>query len=453
MTCMTARKRLLVITYYWPPSGGAGVQRWLKFVKYLRPFGWEPVVYTPQNPEMPVVDESLTADVPEGLEVVRTRIWEPYRWYKRFVGRRQEDRINSAFLSEGKPAGLAERMSVWLRGNAFIPDARRFWIRPSVRFLCRYLAAHPVDAMASTGPPHSMHLIALGVKRRLGLPWLADFRDPWTGIDYYRDLLLTGAADRTHHRLEKQVLREADAVVAVGRTMRQELIDLSGSSDAAAGRFHEITNGFDEADLPGSPAVPDGFFSLVHVGSLVRTRNHDALWEALASLVADEPGFRDDLKVRLVGKTDYSVTESVNRHGMGAYVERADYVPHRDVIRVMQQARVLLLLLNDTPNAGGILTGKLFEYLAAGRPVLSIGPTGGDTAAILSETGAGTTVGFRDAVGMKRVLSDLYRKFKQGNLSVTPHGTQRYNRRSLTQRLTAVLDGIAGTGPDGIENR
>lgn len=210
-------KKVLVITYYWPPSGGAGVQRWLKFVKYLRLYGWEPVVYTPSNPELPVTDNSLLNEIPDGLTVLKHPLWEPYQLYKRFSGR--SENINTGFLTEKGVTGWKEKLSVWVRGNFFIPDARKFWIKPSVKFLSGYLEKNQIHAIVSSGPPHSMHLIALSLKKKFNLPWLADFRDPWTGIDYYNDLMLTGYADRKHHKMEQEVLQKADAIVSVGYDM------------------------------------------------------------------------------------------------------------------------------------------------------------------------------------------------------------------------------------------
>jgi hypothetical protein len=191
-------RKVLIITYYWPPSGGAGVQRWLKFSKYLRDYDWEPVIYTPENPEAPAIDNSLEKDIPMGIKVIKRPITEPYLAYKRFVGMKLDEKVNAGFLQEKEKPGLLEGIAVWLRGNLFIPDARRFWIRPSAKYLVNYLKAHPVDAIVSTGPPHSMHLIALQVYKKLNIPWLADFRDPWTGIDFYHQLKLTLLADRIH---------------------------------------------------------------------------------------------------------------------------------------------------------------------------------------------------------------------------------------------------------------
>ena len=236
-------KKVLIITYYWPPSGGAGVQRWLKFVKYLREFGWEPVVYTPENPEAPAIDMSLEKDIPENLTVIKTKIWEPYSVYKKLVGIKPEEKIKAGFLSENKKPSLIENISVKIRGNFFIPDARKFWIKPSIKFLTKYLKDNPVDAIVSTGPPHSMHMIALGLKKKLNIPWLADFRDPWTNIDFYEELNLSASADKKHHQMEKSVLENADTVSVISRTMAVDFKRLYNR------HYEVITNGFDEDDI------------------------------------------------------------------------------------------------------------------------------------------------------------------------------------------------------------
>jgi hypothetical protein len=200
-------KKVLILTYYWPPSGGAGVQRWLKFVKYLRNFGWEPVVYTALNGEMPVIDLSLEKDVPKDITILKTKIWEPYSIYKTFIGRKKDEKINASFLSETKKKSFAEKISVWIRGNYFIPDARKYWIKPSIKYLTDYLNKNKIDVIISTGPPHSMHLIALGLKQHFpNIKWMADFRDPWTNIDFYSELMLSESADRKHKDLELNFL-------------------------------------------------------------------------------------------------------------------------------------------------------------------------------------------------------------------------------------------------------
>ena len=426
-------RKVLIITYYWPPSGGAGVQRWLKFVKYLRTFGWEPVIYTPSNPEFPSIDESLAQDIPEGIEIIRTPIWEPYGFYKKLIGASKNERINAGFLSEKKRPGMAERFSIWLRGNFFIPDARKFWIKPSVKFLTDYLKTHSVDAIVSTGPPHTMHKIALGVKRNTGLPWLADFRDPWTNIDFYHELMLTQWADRKHHRQELSVLKEASEVVVISRSMKTDFLKIYDRHYAV------ITNGFDAADVADVEVALDAKFSIAHIGTMVKTRNPEALWEALNTLITDIPGFADDLEIKLVGSVDFSVMDSIDKAGLTDFVNRIAYLPHSEVVKVQQQSQVLLLLINDTPNAKVILPGKFFEYMAAKRPILCIGPLDGDAAQVIADVKAGIVIEKDNQAGIEKTIRELYQEFKHGELAINSEDIEKYSRKSLTAALVERL--------------
>jgi glycosyltransferase involved in cell wall biosynthesis len=431
-------KKVLVITYYWPPGGGAGVQRWLKFVKYLRDFGWEPVVYTPENGEMPVEDHSLMKDVPQGLTVIRKPIWEPYSIYKKFIGQKKEQKINAGFLSESSKPKLSEKVSVWIRGNLFIPDARRFWIKPSVNFLSSYLQQHPVDAIISTGPPHSMHLIAMRLERKLNIPWIADFRDPWTNIDFYEDLMLSGWADKKHHRLEKEVLTKASCILTIGETMKQEFVQMGAKN------VEVITNGYDEEDLFAGEVKRDKKFSIAHIGSLVKSRNPEVLWKALSKLVKEDAAFASDLELKLVGKVDFHVIKSIEDHGLKQFLNKIDYLPHNDIIRVQQESQLLLLLINNTKNAKGILTGKFFEYLSAKRPILCIGPGDGDAAHILSETNAGKISGFDDEDTLKHNLRGFYSAYTKNELVCESRLIEKYSRRELTHRLAELLHSMVG---------
>ncbi len=255
-------QRVLILTYYWPPGGGAGVQRWLKFVKYLPHFGWEPVVYAPENPEYMAIDPSLEKDIPAETEIIKTRVWEPYEVYKKFVGMKQGEKINAAFVSETKKPKHSEGLAVWIRGNFFIPDARKFWIKPSVKFLSHYLKTKPVDVIVSTGPPHSMHLIAMGLRKKFDIPWVADFRDPWTRISYYSELKLSAKADKKHKILEKLVLEKADEVMVVSEGMKIDFTEIHKRD------YEVIHNGFDTEDIPSTQIKPDRKFSISHIGVL-----------------------------------------------------------------------------------------------------------------------------------------------------------------------------------------
>jgi len=415
-------KRVLIITYYWPPNAGAGVYRWLKFARYLPRHGWQPVIYTPENPQLVAEDPDLLRDVPPEAEVIKRPIREPYGLYKRLTGRKGE-RIHTAFLSESKRrTSLMERIALRVRGELFIPDARVGWVKPSIRFLTGYLKEHPVDAVVTTGPPHSMHLIGLGLKKALGVRWVADFRDPWTNIDFYEQLKLSARADRRHRALEAEVLKTADLTLAVGWTLADELRALG------AKRVEVITNGYDPADVPSPPEPVDEAYSLVHVGSLTATRDAPELWKALKQLCDADPEFARKLVLRFVGPVDRTVMDSIEAAGLGGRVERIGSVPHAEAMRHMQRARVLLLLLNDTPNAKGILTSKLFEYLSVGRPILAVG--GGDVERVL---GAPHVVQGRDQLDPTAVMK----------LFVTEDPPMRwgdtFSRIALTSRLSTAL--------------
>ncbi|MGZ3901061.1 MAG: glycosyl transferase family 1, partial [Bacteroidia bacterium] len=379
-------KKVLILTYYWPPGGGAGVQRWLKFVKYLREFGWEPVVYTALNGEMPVMDYSLQKDIPKNLTVLKTEIWEPYSIYKKFIGRKKNDKINASFLSENKKTGLAEKISVWIRGNYFIPDARKFWIKPSIEYLTTYVQKYGIKHIISSGPPHSMHMIALGVKKNLPeVKWIADFRDPWTNIDFYEKLMLGKRADKKHHEMELNVLQNADRIVSVGQTMSDEFHEMFlKAGGTATNKFKVITNGYDEDDVVKKEnIIKDQKFSIAHIGTLVKDRNPEVLWKVLSKLVKENSAFEKELEIKLVGKVDIFVKERIAFYCLNKYVNKIEYLPHDEVIAEQQRSKVLLLLVNNTKNAKGILTGKFFEYMASKVPVLAIGPVNGDLAKII----------------------------------------------------------------------
>ena len=427
-------KKVLIISYYWPPCGGAGVQRWVKFAKYLPQFGWEPTVYTPENPEMPVLDHSLEKDV-ENVKTLKQPIWEPYSLYKKFTGQNKDTKIQTGFLSEKKKPAITEKISVWLRGNLFIPDARKFWIKPSVGFLTKYLRDNPVDVIVSTGPPHSMHLIALGIKEKINIPWLADFRDPWTNIDYYKDLLLSGWADRLHHKLERDVLKTADKVITVSHHWSNDLEKIRNK------KVDVITNGFDENDFNLPIEIKtDNSFTIAHVGSLFIDRNPYLLWDAIAELCGEVSGFKKTLKLKFVGKTDYEVLDYLDKIHLTACVEKINYLSHDEIIKIYKSSQVLLLLLSNVPNYKGHIPGKTFEYLASGRPILLVGPADGDASNIVNSTKAGKTAAFDNKRELKNSVKEFYLAYLDGTLKVESENISQFSRKNLTRHLATVLN-------------
>ncbi len=413
--------KVLIITYYWPPAGGSGVQRWLKFVKYLQNFGITPVVYTVENPEYPILDATLQNEIPEGVEIIKQPIWEPYQLASIFT-KKKKVKTSAGFL--GTQKSLSSKIASYVRANYFIPDARMFWIKPSVNYLTKYLSEHKIDAIVSTGPPHTTHMIGLGLKKKLNIKWIADFRDPWTEIDYFHQLPLTKKAIKKHQNLEKQVLQNADDVIVVGDTMKK-------AYDSFSNQVHVITNGYD-GEVNDETMPLDTDFTITHIGMLNADRNPVALWKAISEL---------ELKctIQLIGKVANEVKESIETYGLSCQIKFIDYLPHNEVTQYQQKSQVLLLAVNKVPSAKGIITGKIFEYLQAKRPVLAIAPKDGDLSVILEKSKAGFVVDFDEVERLKEILVDLHQQYLQGTLTLKSVGVAQYHRKALTAQLAKII--------------
>lgn len=421
--------KALIITYYWPPSGGSGVQRWLKFVKYLRDFDIEPIVFTADNPNYPILDASLGDEIPKNIEILKIPIREPNSFLSIF--KKNKTKESAGFLNPN-PSFFGKILQ-YIRANYFIPDARKFWIKPSVNYLEKYLSENKIDAIITTGPPHSLHLIGLQLKQKLNVKWIADFRDPWTDIDYFHLLPLTQKAKMKHHKLEQNVLKNADAVLVVGETMKDNYANFSKN-------IHVISNGFDDA-LSATKTELDSKFSITHVGLMNDDRNPIVLWKVLQEICKENADFKDDLIFRIIGKTSNSVDENLAQFPKSNF-QKIEYLSHVEVREQQQKSQILLLAINNVPSANGIVTGKIFEYLQAQRPILAIGPKNGDAAKIIKNTNAGFTVGFDDESELKSVILEFYSKFKSGNLMVNSIGINQYHRKHLTKKLSEVIKSL-----------
>jgi glycosyltransferase involved in cell wall biosynthesis len=405
--------------------------------KYFRDYGWEPVIFTAGQAHYPSIDESNFKDVPEGAEILRQRIWEPYHIYKLLTGKEKDANVNNVFYVQEERQSWTHRLSVWIRSNFFIPDARSLWIRPSVRYLCQYLKDHPVDAILSSGPPHSATRIGTLVKKKTGIPWLADFRDPWTQIDYYQQLSLTAWGDARHRRMEQEAFRQADRITIVSPSWKRDLEALG------AERVHVITNGFDPDDFPIGEQRVGGQFTLTHLGIMGYDRNPEVLFQVLAKLCEEREGFRQNLRLQLVGQVDQSVMDGCRAYGLEGQVVLMGNVPRQAALDLTRSSPILLLLLNQQSNAEGRIPGKLFEYLAARRPILCLQPVQSDVADILTETGAGTACLYEDADAIKAALLELYAKYEAGQLqSPVDADVEAYSIRRLTGEMAGLLEGM-----------
>lgn len=435
-------KRVLIISYYWPPTGGSGVQRWVKFAKYLPSEGWQPVIYTPENPEQLAVDESLAAEVPEAAEVVKTRIIEPYELYKKLLRRsghsKEAVEVNPV---NAQNKSLLQKAAMWVRGNLFRPDPRCLWIGPSVRFLKKYLSEHPVDLIVSTGPPQSMHMIGLRLSRETGLPWLADFRDPWTKIFYFKHLAMTPATERWHKKMEKMVLDEASAVVAVSPLVQQEFQAMTDTP------VELITNGFDECDFSSEPCTEayggaSQEFTITHTGLFAADGNPTVLWDVLAEKCHADEAFRKLLRIKLIGKTDDQILKALKDRGLESSLVNMGYQTHSVAVDQQRQASVLILPLRKEPEYKAVLPGKLFEYLASRRPILGIGQPDGAMAMIVEETRTGTVIDWNDKEGISQYIEQCWKRHLEGRLSSDGADLSRFTRHNLTRRMAGLFDKI-----------
>lgn len=430
-------KRVLIITYYWPPSGGGGVQRWLKFVKYLPKHGWKPFVAIPENPEYPVFDTSLLKEIPKEVEIIKLPIWEPYGIFKKLTGRKKDSKVNTGVLFDDRERSLMEKISLWIRGNILIPDPRVFWVKPSIRRLKKQIDFINPDAIITTGPPHSVHLIGLGLKKYFPkIKWIVDFRDPWSEIDYLDNFYVTSLARKWQRKLERRVLDCADKILTVSPTWARD-IQLNTKTPVEC-----ITNGYDEDDFSDlKNTISSNKFIISHVGMINSYRNPDELWAAIEELCSELPDFFKKLKIQLIGISDSGLGRGLDKYPkVKEKTVVLGYIPHDEVIQIYLQSSCLLLLLNNTKNSKGHIPGKFFEYLAAQRPILAIGPIDSDVKNLIYDCRAGFVCEFENKHGIKEALSEIYieadkEKSQTNNQQITP-----MSREALTKKLVILLD-------------
>jgi glycosyltransferase involved in cell wall biosynthesis len=428
-------EKVLIITYYWPPAGGPGVQRWLKFVKYLRDFGIEPVVYIPENPNYPMLDNFLENEIPEGITILKMPIFEPYQIAGLF-SKDQTSTISKGIIADERNQSFLQKSLLFIRGNLFIPDARKFWIKPSVKFLKTYLKEEGIKKIITTGPPHSLHLIGLELKQELDVKWIADFRDPWTQIGYHKKLKLTESSKKKHLSLEREVLNLADQIITTSFTTKAEFKEKTSKPISV------ITNGFDAENSEAQTNEWDTKFSISHIGSLLSERNPKNLWKALAKLVKENSDFEKDLELKLAGTVSEEVINSIKSAGLGDKLQLLGYVSHNQAIALQQKSRLLLLIEINSEETRGIIPGKLFEYLMSKRPILAIGPQKWDVQQILEETDSGEYFQYSERNKLKGVILSQYKKYKEGDANFVKGEISQYSRKNLTEELASLIKSV-----------
>jgi glycosyltransferase involved in cell wall biosynthesis len=433
-------KKVLIFTYYWPPAGGVAVQRWLKFAKYLPEFGWEPIIITVANGSYPYYDESLLKEISLSLRVYHTKTFEPFELYNLMRGKRGKSLPLVSVGSQNKKS-FFQKITEYIRANYFIPDARKGWMNYAVKKAEDILKKEKIDAIVTTGPPHSTHLIGEALKAKHGLMWLADFRDPWTGIFYNKILPRTEATNSKDKALETKVLQTADEVVVISPGLKKEFGDRND-------KIEVVYNGYDEDDFlksqitnPKSETInhkPE-IFSIRYVGNMMSSQNVPALWKMIDELLLQY----SDIRLEFIGRVDEDVKASITENGLSEFVSYSDFVPHEEAIRLMREAQLLLFIIPDVKDNELILTGKLFEYLATRNEILAFGPVDGDAAHILAETSRKRMLSYHDTEAIRKQLNEALLQFYKSKTSLPyPADNHRaYSRRGQAAHMAKLLEG------------
>ncbi|MHC5353827.1 glycosyltransferase family 4 protein [Myroides sp. LJL115] len=426
------KQKVLIISYYWPPAGGPGVQRWLKFVKYLPDFNYQPVVYIPSNPTYAMVDNHMEQDLGKDVTIIKNKISEPYKLAKLFWPT-QSSTLSAGMIPSIRKQTKTDKFLLAIRGNFFIPDARIGWVDTSVEFLKEYLSKNTdVTKVITTGPPHSMHLIGLALKQELNIKWVADFRDPWTTIGYHKDLKLMWYAKYKHIKMERKVLENADHILVTSQGTKREF------SQKTKRPITVITNGYDT--IHTGKVELDKKFTLAHVGSFLSDRNPRVLWKALAELCKENPSFKENFELKLIGKVSQDIFDTIKEFGLDTSMSYMGYLSHLQAYKQMKASQVLLLVEIDSENTKCIIPGKIFEYMASERPILAIGPEESDFFDIILSTNTGKVSLYSEKDQIKEILLDYFEKYQNNQLYSHAMGLQYYSRKKLTQALSTVLN-------------
>lgn len=424
------KKKVLIILYYWPPAGGPGVQRWLKFVKYLPEFNIEPIVYCPSNPNYPIIDKSLKDEIPNGITVISQPIQEPYRFAK-LLSKKSYKSISSGVIPKRKRQSLVERIMLFVRGNFFVPDARKNWVNPSVAFLSDYINKNVIDTIITTGPPHSLHLIGLHLKQSLNIKWVADFRDPWTTIGYHKSLKLMNFAKKKHNQLEQKVLNTVDEIIVTSNHTKDEF------SLKSKQPIKVVTNGYDNNSVEINSK--DDKFTISHIGSLLSERNPLVLWEVLSELVSENQLFANAFQLNFIGIVSDAIINTVKSFGLINHLNILGYVNHDKAIEFQKKSQLLLLIEIDSEDTKAIIPGKLFEYMISETPIIAVGPKDSDVETIITESNTGSYFLYSEKEKLKIKVLSYFEDFKNGPLKSNPVGLQKYSRRNLTEKLSDIL--------------
>lgn len=426
-------KKVLVITYYWPPAGGITVLRCLKFVKYLREFGWEPVVFTAENPSYQFIDHSNSKDIPEGIQVFRAKIFEPINIFKSISGRKKQQPLQNITSNSAKKKSAIDKLGMWVRGNFFIPDARSAWIKPSIKAIDEFLKTNKIDAILTDGPPHTNTVIGMRISQKHNIPWLADFQDPWTQVDYYDKLYIGKRADKKHRKLEQEVFSSASKITIASPSWKEDLESIGAKN------VDVIYYGYDEDDFSDFKAVDNDKFTIFHGGLLGEDRNPDGFLQALKDIFHSKPELKSQLEIRLAGEVDHSVKETIDSYGLTENTTYLGMIPRKNVLDEYSKAGLLLLPINKAANAKGRIPGKLFEMIRSGKKILVLGPSDGDVKKIVESIDQGKSFEYNENSGIQSFILDA---IESNSETPSDSNYSQFSNKELTKKIATYLDEI-----------
>ncbi len=436
--------KILIVTYYWPPDTGGGVQRILKFCKFLKAFGHEPVVITTPARPGPFADTSFSLDT-AGIRSYRVaQMFDPVKVYNRI------NKNSGSEISVVRPGALRRLTNlvsdfIWL--NLFIPDSKIGWYQPVLGRIDAILKREHYDALITTGPPYTAHLIGLSLKRRYKLPWIVDIRDPWPHVSYKIVPRFKLVKDLNRF-LEKRVLNSADKVITVGRQLAELL-----EGKVRRGKISVIYNGFDEKDFPEIQEKKAPVFRLGYYGRIHKQQIPYALLRQLADEIKHSPGFAKQFRLEIFGEISAEVLWIIQSILPGPNLKVSGNIPHGDLQKEFCRPQAFLLLINDFPGNNLIITGKIFEYLHCGWPVLGIGPVGGEAAQILAQTHAGKMFAHMDSENPINWLREVFDRWEQGRLQRNPVGAPLYRRKNQARQLESVITDLLSKGKSACTTR
>ncbi len=422
-------KKVLVIVYYWPPSGGAGVQRWLKFVKYLPEYGWLPTVITTTNGDYPAIDESLCKEVPTGIKIIRTKTPTFGKLFKKINGKNSDVPYGSLESSSKDP--LLKKLSFWFRLNLVVPDARKVWNKYAYRAASKELLTNKYDAVVTSGPPHSTHLVGLKLKKKYNIKWIADFRDPWTKIDYLDEYNRWKIIQTIDEKYEKKVYDLCNRFIYSNPLIIKNF--------KKSTKTYFLPNGFDKDDFKILKTVKNlDKFEINYFGIISIERNPLSVLKSV-NKIFEEKNNRN-IRINIWGNIHQSVKDILISNDKYNIVNIHSYIPHKEMVEYLVNSNLLLVVVNKIKSKKGVFPGKIFEYLGSGVEILGIGPEDGDAAKILKETKCGKMFDYDKVDDIANFIETKYQEWKEGKIFSPSIEIEKYSKINQTKQLADILE-------------